>query len=322
MSIQYIRSGDGTICIFVDGESITLTTDRIGYMKILDGLKAKTINTKQEISNLCDTQKAVDTIVSESCEGKVKVDLAAGKVWYDGVEFPDKPLCDRILRLMQEGQPFQYMLNFLERLGRNPNFRSVMQLFDFITHKGFPITPEGKLLAYKGINANYTDKWTGKIDNSIGAEVSMDRKNVCQDFHQACAPGLHAGTFKYASDYAGGNGIVVLVEVDPSDVVSVPSSETEKMRCCAYRVIKDHKDGVLTGEVYDSTGKAVSATQFGQFDNPTASHWQEDEGRSYDPLDREDDEDDEETDWEEVDDEDDEDYDDGAWDDDEEDEDE
>ena len=294
-TLQYIRSGDGTICIFCDGESFTVATDLIAYGKIVEGLEANTLH-KQEILSLMNTQKAVAEIARHTSQGKVEVDLAANKVWYDGVLFPDKGLCDRILKLMADGHPFQFMVNFLERLGRNPNFRSVMELFSFISRKGFPITPEGKILAYKGINEDWTDCHSGRFDNHVGCVNKMDRKEGNDNHRTACSNGFHVGTYEYAVGFARGH--VVLVEVDPADVICVPSCESDKMRCCEYKVIADHTGlSVLTGSVYDSTGKEVPASNYGQFDNETASHWGIDEGRTYDAQDREDD-----------------DLDDGAWD--------
>lgn len=300
-TLQYIRSGDGTLCIFVDGESMTVAPDLIAYVQILSGIEAGSLQTKQAIQALCDTQHAVSVVAETVSNGKVRVDLTANKVWYDGVEFPDKALCDRILRLMSEGQPFQFMVNFLERLGQNPNFRSVMALFQFISAKGFPITPDGKILAYKGINADWTDCYSGKWDNSVGKTNEMLRKDCDPDRKQVCSVGFHVGTHEYAVGWAKGH--VVLVEIDPADVISVPDSNlTWKMRCCKYKVIADHTNlGILTGEVYDSTGKAVPVTTLGQFDNASNSHWDADEGRTYGNVpereDADEDDDEDEDDW-------------------------
>jgi len=321
-NVQYIRSGDGTINIFCGGKPYTVSADLPTYAEIDRALKAGEVSDDNMLS-LLNIKVVVQEVARRSSQGRVEVDLDAGVVKYDGVAFPDKALCDRILRLMSEGQPFQYMINFLERLGKNPNFRSVLALFGFISAQGFPITPEGKFLAYKGIDQDWKDCYSHTVDNHVGAVNKMPREKCDSDRRNACSVGFHVGTHEYAKGWAQGH--VVLVEVDPADVISVPDSNlTWKLRCCEYKVIADHTDlGLLTGEVYDSTGKAVPAKTFGQFDNDTADHWDACEGRTYDPADREDDEEedfddededlDEDEDWED-DNEDEEEDDEGAWD--------
>jgi hypothetical protein len=294
-NLEWIRSNDGTVIIFCDNQLFTVAGDSPSRQLISNGLSSGTL-TPDRLYELLNIRKSVNEVAKFASAGKVEVNLEAGKVWYDGVEFPDKGLCDRILRLMAEGQPFQYMVNFLERLGKNPNFRSVMELFKFITKKGFPITPEGKILAYKGVRDDWKDVRSGKFDNSVGTTNEMDRKDGDDNHRQDCSYGFHVGTHGYAVSFGPK---VVLVEVDPVDVICVPSVETDKMRCCKYRVIADHTNqGLLTGEVYDSTGKRVLASTYGQFDNPTASHWED--GRTYGDGDAYDEDDDYEEEEEEC----------------------
>lgn len=310
-NVQFIRSGDGTINIFCDGKPYMVAPDLPTYAEIDRALKAGEVSDENMLS-LLNIRQAVKQIASRVSNGKVEVDLDKGEVRYDGVLFPDKALCERILRLMSEGQPFEYMMNFLERLGKNPNFRSVMELFKFIQGQGFPITPSGTILCYKGVRDDWKDCYSGKFDNSVGCVNEMTRPECDDNWRQACSSGFHVGTHEYAKSFGAK---LVLVEVDPADVVSVPAGcETWKMRCCKYKVIADHTNlGMLTGEVYDSTGKAVPAKTFGQFDNDTADHWDACEGRTYGntPV-REDDDEDWEDDYD--DDEDDDFDDDGAWD--------
>jgi hypothetical protein len=50
---------------------------------------------------------------------------------------------------------------------------------------------------------------------------------------------LHGGNFAYASTF-GGDGIrLMVVKVNPKNVVSVPINETSKMRVCEYKVIDE-----------------------------------------------------------------------------------
>jgi hypothetical protein len=230
--------------------------------------------------------------IAHLVEGKVRVNLDEGKVWYNDTEFHDEAFCERILRLMAEGQDVQYLVNFLNNLGQNPEFRAIMETFKFICQEGMPITPDGCFMGYKGVRDNYYDEWSGMIDNRPdGRRVDYDRAKVCNNPNQSCAKGLHVGSYSYARNWGYR---VVLVKVNPKDVVSVPNHDCEKMRVCGYWVIKDfsgsqqtEKRQVLQGEVYDSTGQRVPGEryteleQIGQFDHDVNSHWDEEEGRTY-----------------------------------------
>jgi hypothetical protein len=280
--VHSLISGDGTICLVVDGRHHTVTATHPAYREIRRLITTRPLN-EQALLDLIDIPQSINHIM----QGRVRVDLEAGKVWYNDTEFHDEAFCGRILRLMGEGQDVQYMLNFLNNLGQNPEFRAIMETFKFICNEGMPITPDGCFLGYKGVREDYYDEWSGQIDNTPdGRRVDIPRENVCNNPSNGCASGLHVGSYNYAK---GWGHTVVLVKVNPKDVVSVPNHECEKMRVCGYWVIKEFGPGnssqpALRGEVYDSTGKRVPGSLFselGQFDNDVNSHWDEEEGRTY-----------------------------------------
>jgi len=287
MQIHTIKSGDGTICMVIDGRHYTVAVSNPSYQEIREVIDTKPMDEPKLLLLMNITER-----ISSLCEGKVRVDLDEGKVWYNDTEFKDDAFCERILRLMSEGQDVQYLVNFLNRLGQNPESRAIMETFKFLQHEGLPITPDGCFLAYKGVRNDYYDKWTGKILNRPdGRRIEEDRELMCSDPNQACAKGLHCGSIKYGREWGSG-GHCILVKVDPKDVVCVPNHDCRKMRVCGYWVIRDFdsalEDGnVLQGEVYDSTGQRVAGAVFtsleerGQFDNDVGSHWDEEEGRTY-----------------------------------------
>lgn len=127
---------------------------------------------------------------------------------------------------------------FYEKLQRNPSWRSVQQLWQFLQHDNIPLTEDGCFLAYKGVNANFTDKHTGKVDNHPGKVNEMQRNMISDDPNQACHYGYHVGALSYARSFAGGGGKLVICKVDPEHVVCVPyDSSQEKMRVCKYEVL-------------------------------------------------------------------------------------
>jgi hypothetical protein len=101
-----------------------------------------------------------------------------------------------------------------------------------------PLTPEGNFLAYKGVNHDFTDKFSGKFDNSVGQTLSMVRNTVCDDANIGCSSGFHAGSYEYAKGYASGGGNLLIVEINPANVVSVPHDcECQKLRTSEYKVV-------------------------------------------------------------------------------------
>ena len=125
----------------------------------------------------------------------------------------------------------------------NPSHNSREQAYKFIEHKGMPLTEEGNVIGYKGVDQNYMDKYSGKFDNSVGAENSMLRSNVDDNVNHGCSAGFHIGSHEYADCWGGSDGKLMLVEFSPEDIVSVPHDcEYQKLRVCRYKVIGECHD--------------------------------------------------------------------------------
>jgi len=92
----------------------------------------------------------------------------------------------------------------------------------------------------------------------------MNRAEVNADSNQTCSTGLHFCSLSYLSGYHGGEGVIIIVKVDPADVVSIPVEyRNTKGRCCRYTVIKVYRDEVdpskelFDGPLYKEDGKTV-----------------------------------------------------------------
>lgn len=147
----------------------------------------------------------------------------------------------KILDYLAAGEPFRYLILFADKIRRNPSKSSAEQLFTFLIKNKFTITPEGNFVAYKRVRNDFKDIYTGTMDNSIGKVVEMDRGNVNPDQHMTCSYGLHVANYDYAAHkYSqASEDNLLLVEVDPVDVVSVPTDyNNSKMRVCKYRVLE------------------------------------------------------------------------------------
>lgn len=139
------------------------------------------------------------------------------------------------------------------RLRHNPSSNSRRDLYAFLVRHHIPLTTRGTFLAYKGVTSDFLDEYTKKIDNSPGSLVTMDRKKVDDNSGHACSQGLHVGAFSYASGFSQRT---VLVEVCPSDVVSVPlDCDGQKMRVCRYFVVRETNDA-LTEDIVSADWKS------------------------------------------------------------------
>jgi hypothetical protein len=119
----------------------------------------------------------------------------------------------------------------------NPSRRAVNELYSFLEHKAMPLTPDGNFLAYKGVKEDFTDWHSGNFSNDVGAENEMPRNFVCDNADVGCSDGFHAGSLDYAEGFGRG-GNLMIVEINPADVVSVPNdSDCQKLRTCKYKVV-------------------------------------------------------------------------------------
>jgi hypothetical protein len=77
---------------------------------------------------------------------------------------------------------------------------------------------------------------SGRILNTVGAEIEVKRRDVDDNRDHHCSFGLHVGSLDYARGFA--RGVVVVVKVNPKDVVSVPTDYScQKCRVSAYKVV-------------------------------------------------------------------------------------
>jgi hypothetical protein len=209
----------------------------------------------------------IGTVIENWSEGNFE--FRDGFLYYEDEQVASQPT-DRIIQLIKNGWDKMPMLAYLDRLYQNISNRAVMESYDWCSHRGLPITPDGYLVGYKGVGVyngkdktdkmgrplstgDLVDKWSNSIRNNIADEVSMNRRKVSDNCNEGCSAGLHVGTYEYACGWAGSEGKVVLVRFDPADIVSVPTDcEYQKMRVSRYTVIGVARD-IIEEEVYDDT---------------------------------------------------------------------
>ena len=246
---------ENSLTVSVEGKTYTINSGHPSWKQAIESLKRKDY---QALKDLVSVQKAFCSFTGD------KVKIVDNQVFFNG-EPINSYLSEKILSFMEKGLPHESLIKFLERLMANPSRRAVTELYSFLRHKSLPITDDGTFLAYKSVRSDYTDHHTGEFNNSIGNILQMSRNNVCDDHSQGCSIGFHAGSLEYASSFGGADSVLLIVEIDPADVVSVPSDcECQKLRTCKYKVVA-------------------------KYDGPLPEHYTKDAQSAYDPQDNFDD---------------------------------
>ncbi len=233
---------DGNLTLVLRNKAYQVLPDHLNYKMILEVLP--TAN-EDDLLDLVD----IPTAVATYSDGLVEV--KNGLVLYEGEQVHGS-ISKRILEFMSKGLPFQPLVNFLNNLMENPSMQSQKELYDFLEHEHLPITEDGHFLAYKAVRGDYMDKYAGKFRNKVGDVCEMTRAKVDDNRSVGCSNGLHAGALNYVASYGNvDNGDrIVIVKINPKDVVSVPSDcNCEKLRTCRYEVVGEY-EGELNRPLY------------------------------------------------------------------------
>jgi hypothetical protein len=229
---------DGNLTVVLNNKSYQVLPDHINYKMILEALPTAT---SDELLEIVDVEKAVAAF----SDGLVEI--KNGQVTYEG-EVVHGSISKRILEFMSKGLPFQPLVIFLNNLMENPSMQSQKELYDFLEHEHLPITEDGHFLAYKAVRNDFMDKYRGVFDNHVGNVCEMTRSKVDDDRGRGCSNGLHAGALNYVAGYGSleSGDKIVIVKINPRDVVSVPSDcNFEKLRTCRYEVVGEYQGELL-----------------------------------------------------------------------------
>jgi len=261
MSVQFTlvknEDGESNIAVFVDGTLQVASESHPNFAAIVSGCIAG----DDSVIELFDIAQTIsDKFVGLS----ERVSVKDGRVYLDGVEMANS-LTKKVLAFLEQGvDDWVPLVNFFENIQSNPNEHSREMLYDWLDQEDFAIDTDGYILGYKGVARTSGGGFasisrgqaivngevkTGAIPQAIGDTVEMPRSEVQWDPSIGCHKGLHVGTFDYASGF--GQGALLLVRVNPRDVVSVPTDcNWAKMRCCRYTVV-DAIDAPIQRAVVD-----------------------------------------------------------------------
>lgn len=262
MSYPFIIQGSN-ITVVIGNKPHTISKTHVTYQKVLDAIKASDWET---VKNIIEPVKVV-------------LNYGQGNVSIQGTQlyWKDKPmhnaLTTRMVAMLQDEFPIEPLVNFMENLMTNPSKRAVDELYGFLEKNSLPITPDGHFLAYKKVRKDYTDCHTGKMDNSVGMIVEMERNEVDDNKEVTCSTGLHFCSQEYLPHFGGSDSRVVIVKINPRDVVSIPVDyNNAKGRACRYEVIGEVGDNPDDSTEFDKpvqrnansvkTGPKTGSTDF------------------------------------------------------------
>ena len=95
-------------------------------------------------------------------------------------------------------------------------------------------------------------KHTGKFNNAVGQTLVMSRNLVDPNRNVTCSSGFHVCSKDYIEGFRSGDDKLVMVKVNPADVVSIPADHhDQKMRVTdnvvgatikVQKLVFDHED--------------------------------------------------------------------------------
>ena len=227
MAYPYIIQGNN-IVVVIGNKSYTVSKTHLTYQKVLDAIKAADW---EAVKAVVDPKKVVLSY------GKGNVSVQGETLFWKGEQL-NGGLAVRMITMLQEGFPIEPMVAFMENLFTNPSKRAVTELYGFLEKNNLPITPDGHFLAYKKVRRNFLDIHSGTMDNSPGKVLEMERNAVDDDKDRTCSTGLHFCGMSYLDHFGGSDSRVVIVKINPRDVVSIPSDYNDsKGRACRYEVV-------------------------------------------------------------------------------------
>ena len=279
MSFPYIVQGSN-ITVVIGTTPHTVSKNHITYNKLLAAIKAGEWETVQDIIE-------PKQVVLNFGQGNVSVE--GDKIFWKGREMHNA-LTKRMVAMIQEDFPVEPLIAFMENLMENPSKRAVHELYGFLEKNTLPITSDGCFLAYKKVRQDYfdvhsgtvlnkpaaylTDEDTAALEEAVGKNnevtvavedgvtvVSMERNLVDDDQNRTCSTGLHFCSQEYLRSF-GGERIVIL-KINPRDVVSIPNDYNDsKGRCARYEIVdeidKDKADEAFAKTVQEAAEKEAS----------------------------------------------------------------
>ena len=271
-----------SLTIVYGNEVYTTNKTNPNWLRILEALEN---NDGEEAVRLINTKEAILEYMDDIIE------IRGGELFYQDEKMGGM-VVDKILEFLRSGYPIKPLVCFMKNVLDNPSKRAIDELYTFLQHRNMPLTPSGTFFAYKGLKVDYYSVTSGKLKllqgktdengfiyNGINEVIETQRNQVCDDKEIGCSTGLHAGSLEYATGFSQGK--VVIVEINPADVVSVPSDcECQKLRTSKYIVVGEYElplDDTYCNKYSDETDEDYDESSDEPYDN-SGSQYEYDKG--------------------------------------------
>ncbi len=250
MTIPYIISGSA-LTFYID--SVPYQVNRTGpfWTSIIDELTSPDPDF-ETLKSLASPFESLNDQISAMVEvnllPKGIVGVSRHGVTYNG-ELLHNALTDRMMEILSLGLDIAPWIRFMENLYQNPAEHAREELYLWLEKSDLPITSDGHFLAYKRVASDYYDIYSHTIYNGVGTIVEMPggRQAVDPVRDRTCSRGLHFCSKSYLPHYSGSSGIVLVVKINPADVVSIPSDyDNAKGRTWKYEVVDELPDNKVT----------------------------------------------------------------------------
>lgn len=238
--VGYIYT-NGSLTLHYSGLTKVIAKSDDRFEKIMAAIRAGKLDLIPEIVN--------PTAAFE----KAGIKVEEGLLTIRGLPMPPE-LNAKILEYKNQNIPYQSLINFWTKLEQNPSFHTRQFLFKFLENKGHALTEDGCFIGYRGVREDFKDSHSGKFDNRPGQVCEMARHLVDDDHTKSCSHGLHVGGYEMAKGFGPK---MVIVKVDPRDVVAVPDAYAgNKLRVCKFEVLSEAQ-AALQETVVTAKGKRI-----------------------------------------------------------------
>jgi hypothetical protein len=245
------NSSNGSLTVVINGKVYSVDKSHPNYDLLLESYKK---SNSQDFLDLYTHKKNQEEVLVKEFITGTGIVVESNRVLYNGKELHNS-FASRILETQKNGFPITPMVAFFENLLQNPSAKSISEAPDFLMNRNLPLTEDGCFLAYKSVQSDWYSKAKGdgsltlisgkevdgRIYNAVGEVIECTRNQVDDDRDRQCSHGLHVGGLDYSGPggwYNKHDDIVVIVKVNPKDIVSVPKDHNaQKVRVCKYEVI-------------------------------------------------------------------------------------
>lgn len=245
----------------INGQTYNVSKDNPNYRQVVDAIRS---GNYAAIPGLIDLRTAVKNWMNGAFSGDFQ--LVGDTLRYKGYVFGEA-VTSKALAMIDAGNDVKALVNFLAKVCLNDSVTAREELLLFCAANDFMISSNGNIVAYKAVRADYKDYHSGTKSYTIGAVVTEDRNTCDTNRHNTCSRGLHFAAYGYAKNFGRSSGHMMVIEVNPADVVAIPSDyNNEKGRAWKVTVVAELGTGhdsaapLPKAEVYNGAAPAPVQT--------------------------------------------------------------